>query len=115
LNSHEIPVIVEAAANAGARGVGMTIVRLNDAVETIFRDWINKAYPDRAEKVLNSIAACHGGKLNDSRFGLRMKGQGSEAEMIHQLFKNSVKRFLEGRTFPDYNLTAFCRPAIGFV
>ncbi len=112
LNSHEIPSIVEAAANAGARGMGMTIVRLNDAVETIFHDWIRKAYPDRAEKVLNLIAACHGGQLSDSRFGTRMKGQGNEAEMINKLFKNAVNRFLAGRFFPEYDLTAFRRLAI---
>ena len=111
LNSHEIPAIVEAASDAGARGAGMTIVRLNDAVATIFHDWIYKAYPDRAEKVLNQIAACHGGQLNDSRFGARMKGQGNEAEMINKLFKNSVKRFLSGRFFPEYDLTVFHRPA----
>src|SRR4051812_18037919 len=80
LNSHEIPAIVEAAANAGARTAGMTIVRLNDAVGAIFTDWINKAYPDKASKVLKLIAECHGGKLNDSRFGVRMKGEGNVAE-----------------------------------
>ena len=111
LNSHEIPAIVEAASNAGARGAGMTIVRLNDAVAVIFTDWIHKAFPDRAEKVLKLIAACHGGQLNDSRFGTRMKGLGNEAEMINKLFKNSVKRFLSDRTFPDYNLSAFRRPS----
>ncbi len=112
LNSHEIPAIVEAAANAGARGAGMTIVRLNDAVGEIFTEWIRKAYPDRAEKVLHAIASCHGGKMNDSRFGLRMKGSGSEAEMIHQLFKNSMKRFFAGRSFPDYDLSHFRRPEV---
>ena len=111
LNSHEIPAIIEAAANAGARGVGMTIVRLNDAVATIFTDWIYKAYPDRAEKILNQIKSCHGGQLNDSRFGTRMKGQGKEAEMIHQLFKSSKNRFLSGRSFPELDLTLFCRPS----
>ena len=43
LNSHEIPSIIEAAANAGACSVGMTMVRLNDAVAKIFEDWIYKA------------------------------------------------------------------------
>ena len=110
LNSHEIPDIIKAAADVGARGAGMTIVRLNDAVATIFTDWVNKAYPDRAEKILNQIAAAHGGQLNDSRPGLRMKGQGKEAESIGQLFKNSVKRFLTDRSFPEYDLSLFRRP-----
>jgi DNA repair photolyase len=112
LNSHEIPAIIEAAANAGARGAGMTIVRLNDAVATIFSDWIHKAFPDRAEKVLSQIAECHGGQLNDSRFGTRMKGEGNIAGMIGKLFKNSVNRFLAGRSFPDYNFSLFRRPPL---
>jgi DNA repair photolyase len=111
LTSHEVPSIIEAAANAGARGAGMTIVRLNDAVGEIFTDWIHKAYPDKANKVLNQIRQCHGGTLNDSRFGVRMKGEGNVAEMIGKLFKNSVARFLTGRSFPEYDLSLFRRPA----
>jgi DNA repair photolyase len=110
LNSHEIPAIVEAAANAGARAAGMTIVRLNDAVGEIFTNWIHKAFPDKAAKVLHQIAECHGGQLNDSRFGVRMKGEGNIAEMIGKLFKNSVKRFLGDRDFPEFDLTQFRRP-----
>jgi DNA repair photolyase len=112
LNSHEIPVIVEAAAKSGAKGAGMTIVRLNDEVESIFLDWVQKTFPDRAEKIINHIAACHGGQLSDKRFGLRMKGQGNEASMIHQLFKSSVKKYLPDRSFPEYNLDAFYRPPL---
>lgn len=111
LNSHEIPAIIEAAANAGACGVGMTMVRLNDAVAQIFEDWIHKAFPDRAEKVLKLIAACHGGQLSDSRFGVRMKGQGVEAESIQQLYKNSKKKFLSGRSFPEFDFSVFRRPS----
>jgi DNA repair photolyase len=112
LNSHEIPAIVEVAASAGARGAGMTIVRLNDEVESIFLDWLQKTFPDRAEKVINLIASCHGGQLSDKRFGLRMKGQGNEASMINQMFKSSVKKHLSERGFPEYNLTIFHRPPL---
>ena len=112
LNSHEIPAIVEAAADAGALEAGMTIVRLNDAVGEIFTDWIHKAYPDKANKVLNQIRECHGGQLNDSRFGVRMKGEGNVAEMIGKLFKNSVKKFFGDRKFPEYDLSLFKRPAV---
>jgi DNA repair photolyase len=112
LNSHEIPAIVEAAANAGARGAGMTIVRLNDAIGEIFTNWIHQAFPDRAEKVLNQIKECHGGQLNDSRFGRRMRGDGNVAEMINLLFKNSIKKFLSDRSFPEYDLSHFKRPPI---
>jgi len=110
LNSHEVPAIIQKAADAGALGAGMTILRLNDAVADIFADWLEKNFPDRKEKVLNQVAECHGGKVNDSRFGTRMRGEGKIAEGIVQLFKNSKNRFLAGRKFPEYDFTAFRRP-----
>lgn len=107
LNSDEIPDIVRAAADAGAREAGFTMVRLNGSIAEIFTDWIHKAYPDRAEKVLHMIASCHGGKLNDSRWGNRMRGDGNIAESIHQLFRISVKRFMAGRTVPPNDFSLF--------
>jgi DNA repair photolyase len=107
LNSTEIPGIIKAAANRGALAAGFTIVRLNGSIGEIFTDWIEKAFPDRAEKVLNMIAACHGGSLNDSRWGTRMSGEGNIAESIHQLFRVACVRFLSGRQMPEYNYTHF--------
>lgn len=107
LNSDEIPTLIKAAADEGAREAIFTLVRLNGAIAEIFSDWIHKAYPDRAEKVLNMIASCHGGKLNDSRWGNRMRGDGKIAESIHQLFKISTNRFMKERSMPSYNLELF--------
>jgi DNA repair photolyase len=59
LNSNEVPDIIKAAADRGALAAGFTIVRLNGAISDIFNDWIYKAFPDRAEKVLNMIKSCH--------------------------------------------------------
>jgi DNA repair photolyase len=107
LNSDEIPAIVKAAADAGASAANFTLVRLNGAIAEIFTDWIHKAYPDRAEKVLHMIASCHEGKLNDSRWGKRMGGDGKVAESIHQLFQISVNRFMKGRSLRPLNMTHF--------
>jgi DNA repair photolyase len=57
LNSNEVPAIIKAAADRGALAAGFTIVRLNGSIAEIFTDWIHKAFPDRAEKVLNMIKA----------------------------------------------------------
>ncbi|MFM6977025.1 MAG: PA0069 family radical SAM protein [Sphingobacteriaceae bacterium] len=102
LNSEEIPQMIRSAADAGASDAGFTIVRLNGSIAEVFTDWIKKAYPDRAEKVLHGIASCHGGKLNDSRWGTRMSGEGKVAESIHQLFRISKTRFLGNRTMRPY-------------
>jgi DNA repair photolyase len=107
LNSNELPNIIKASADRGALAAGFTIVRLNGSIAELFTDWIHKAFPDRAEKVLNMIAACHGGQLNDSRFGTRMSGEGNIAESIHQLFRMACVRFLSGCEMPQYDMTLF--------
>jgi DNA repair photolyase len=94
LNSDEMPSLIKAAAESGAKSASFTLVRLNGEIASIFEDWIEKAFPDRAEKVLNMIKECHGGKLNDSQWGRRMKGDGKLAESIHSLFSVSVKRYM---------------------
>jgi DNA repair photolyase len=107
LNSNEVPNIIKAAADRGALAAGFTIVRLNGSISEIFSDWIHKAFPDRAEKVLNMIKACHDGNLNDSDFGRRMSGEGKVAESIHQMFRMACKRFMAGREMPEYDYSLF--------
>ncbi len=109
LNSDEIPEIIKCAAQCGANAAAFTIVRLNGAVGNIFTDWIYKAFPDRAEKVLHQIAACHAGKLNDTRWGKRLSGDGIEAEAIHQLFNVSVKKYLNGNLLRPYRYDLFTK------
>lgn len=107
LNSEEIPAIIKAAADKGALAAGFTIVRLNGSISEIFTDWVHKAFPERADKVLNMIKACHDGKLNDSDFGRRMSGDGNIAQSIHQMFRMSVNRFMSGRVMPEFDYSLF--------
>jgi len=107
LNSNEIPDIIKAAADRGALSAGFTIVRLNGSIGEIFTDWVHKAYPDRAEKVLNMIKQCHGGNLNDSNFGRRMSGGGQVAQSIHQLYRMACNRFLADRDMPPHDYSLF--------
>lgn len=109
LTDHEIPKMIEAAAGAGALGAAYTVVRLNGAIAELFEDWIRKTMPDRAEKVLRQIRECHGGALNDSRWGTRMTGEGPMAEHIRMLHTVGCSRYLSGRAFPAYNLSHFRR------
>ena len=107
LNQHEIPLVLKAAAEHGALNAGMTIVRLNGSIGKIFEDWLRKNFPDRFEKVWKQICAVHGGNVNDSQFGRRMRGEGQEADAIHQLFRASKKKYFAGKTMPVYDLTKF--------
>lgn len=113
LNSHEIPEIIKASAEHGALSAAYTIVRLNGSIAEIFKDWVHKNYPDREEKVLHQIMDCHGGKLSDSRYGVRMSGEGKIAAMIKDLFYTAATKYLQGKHYPDLDLTVFKRPGNG--
>ena len=107
LNHHEIPDIVNAAADHGALNAGMTVVRLNGSIGQIFEDWLRKNFPDRFDKVWNQISDLHGGHVNDSQFGRRMTGEGHFADTINQLFRVSKKKYLGDRKMPALDLTKF--------
>ncbi|SHI68099.1 PA0069 family radical SAM protein [Algibacter luteus] len=97
INSHEILPMAKAVSEAGALSIGHTIVRLNGAIGEIFTDWVNKTMPDRADKVLHQIESCHGGTLNDSRFGARMRGEGKIAEQINNLVKLAKLKYFKDK------------------
>lgn len=110
LNDHEIPAISKAVANAGALDINYTMVRLNGTIGEIFTDWVPKAFPLQADKILNRIKDCHQGKLNDSRFGDRMRGDGKIAEMIRNIFHIHKQRNFAGRSLPQLDTSHFRVP-----
>jgi len=108
LNDHELPDLISTAVEAGAGFAAYTPVRLPCAVRPLFEDWLGRHYPERKDKVLNRIRSMRGGKLNDSRFGSRMRGEGFFAEHITQLFSLSCRRAgIEGEWFPRLSTAAF--------
>ncbi len=113
LTDHEIPEVIKAVTERGALSAHYTIVRLNGSIGEIFTDWVHKAFPERAEKILNQIADCHGGQLNDGRYGTRMRGEGKIAEAIANLFRISKNKYMVGREWPPLNINAFKRPGNG--
>jgi DNA repair photolyase len=113
LTDHEIPEVIKAVTERGALSAHYTIVRLNGSIGEIFTDWVQKAFPVSAGKILHQIADCHGGKLNDSRYGTRMTGEGKTAEAIRNLFRIARNKYMEGLEWPELDLTAFKRPGNG--
>lgn len=103
INSHEIMNLAKAVADHGAISFAFTVVRLNGAIGQIFTDWIKKTLPDRADKVLHQIQACHNGTLNDSRFGIRSRGEGKIATQIHDLVRLARHTYFKDKTFPKLN------------
>ena len=103
INSHEILNLAKAVSEAGASTMAHTVVRLNGAIGGIFTDWIQKTMPDKADKVLNQIADCHGGQLNDSRFGQRMKGEGHIAKQINDMIALAKRLYFKNESRPQLN------------
>jgi len=101
LNSHEILPLVKKVSKLGAKGVSYTIVRLNGQIATIFEDWARKTIPDRADRILNQIAECHGGTLNDSQWGRRMRGEGTIATQVKNTMAIAKNKYLKGREIPS--------------
>ena len=100
LNSHEILPLIKTVANLGAKSVAYTVVRLNGQIASIFEDWVKKTLPDRADRILSQIAECHDGKLNDSRWGKRIKGDGTIAKQIADTVALGKKRYLKDTQIP---------------
>ena len=92
LNDHEIPAISEAAREAGASFAFFTIVRLPHGLPTLFLNWLERHFPGRKDSIEGRIRELRGGKLNDSRFGQRMKGEGAVASQIRALFTISATK-----------------------
>ncbi|NER17977.1 PA0069 family radical SAM protein [Spongiivirga citrea] len=103
INSHEILNLAKAAKDHGARSIAFTVVHLNGAIGQIFSDWIQKTMPDRADKVLNQIKECHGGTLNDSRFGKRKAGEGRIAEQLHSMMELARMKYFKDGKMPALN------------
>lgn len=100
INSHELLKLAKTVADHGALSFGFTLVRLNGAIGGLFADWLQKTMPDKAEKVLHLIQDCHGGTLNDSRFGTRTRGEGKVAEQIHEMARLAKRKYFSDRQFP---------------
>ena len=95
INDHEIDDILRISAEHGASSASFTLARFNGDVSAIFADWLKRNYSDRALKVWNKVKSMHGGKVSDSRFGTRMKGEGNYAEMIRAVFHASRKKYFK--------------------
>jgi DNA repair photolyase len=111
LTDHEMPKILEAAAEAGATWAGKVVLRLPHAVGPLFEDWLEQNEPGKKEKTLNRIRAMHAGQLADARFGARMRGEGLLADQISKLFHVACRKAGLASEGPEFSVAAFRRPA----
>jgi DNA repair photolyase len=87
LNDHEAPRVMKAAKEAGASDARYVLLRLPLTVEPVFREWLNRTHPLKAEKVENLVRQTRNGKLSDSTWNTRMVGSGEVADQIRSMFQ----------------------------
>lgn len=110
LTDHELEAILQASKDAGAVAASSIVLRLPREVATLFRDWVNEHYPDRAARIMGRVRELHGGKDYDPNFGTRMVGQGEWAAMMQQRFKLATRKLGLDRSLPPLRTDLFAKP-----
>lgn len=109
LNSHEIPQLLERSSKAGAENASYTVLRLNGAVEQVFKDWLQTYFPNKYNKVISQSLQNQGGNFQHNNQAFRMKGKGEMATSIKQLFNWARAKHFPNAQAKPLN-TALFRP-----
>jgi len=110
LNDDEMESILAAAAEAGAKQAGYTLLRLPLEIKDLFREWLEAHAPDRGKHVISLIRSMRGGKDYDATWGKRMSGTGPYARMIAQRFAIATRRLGLNQTRIPLDTTKFRLP-----
>lgn len=92
LTDHEMPAILEAAAEAGAKRAGYVLLRLPFAVKEVFAQWLDDHEPGKKARILDRLRVLRGGQLYTSEWGKRMTGDGIFAEQLRAMFEVTTRR-----------------------
>jgi DNA repair photolyase len=111
LTDHEIPALLARAKQAGASFAHYTMLRLPHGVAALFEAWLDLNLPAQKAKILGRLRQVRSGCVTDSRFGSRMSGEGTLADLHAQLFERARERAGLGGGFPPLSSAAFRRPS----
>lgn len=111
ITDHDLEHILDQARAAGARSAGYVLLRLPHELKEVWREWLQLHYPQRAAHVMSLIQQMHGGKDYDSRFGVRMCGQGPFADLLATRFRKAQRRLGYGQ-MPALDCNAFIAPRV---
>ncbi len=92
LTDTELPAIIAAAKDAGARWVHYLPLRLPRGTDTVFLDWLDRELPGKRARVEDRLRSLRGGGLNDTTPGRRFRGTGLWAQTLRQLYELGVRR-----------------------
>lgn len=110
LTDHELEVLMQAAADAGAQAASYIVLRLPSEVSGLFQDWLHRLRPDRAAKVMARVREMHDGKDYDSAWGRRMRGHGVTADLMNNRFRLTLLRTGLRKTLPELRTDLFRVP-----
>lgn len=111
----DIEKILQAAAEAGATSAHYTVLRLPWEVNTLFHQWLEAHFPDRAQRVMNRVREMRGGKDYDADFATRMHGEGVWADLIRQRFTKAAEKYglgVNARRHERLDCAQFIRPRV---
>jgi DNA repair photolyase len=111
INDMELEKLLGAAQAAGAREAGYVLLRLPHELKELFRDWLEREFPDRANHVMNLVRDTRGGKENDPNFGTRMAGRGPYAWQIGRRFELACRRLGLNKSKLKLRGDLFSRPS----
>lgn len=92
LNEPELERVLDAAKAQGVSEAGYVLLRLTQEVADLFKEFLERDYPDRYGRVMSLIRSMRHGKDYDSRWGERMGGAGPYAWQIGRRFELACKR-----------------------
>jgi DNA repair photolyase len=111
INDDSMEHILQESKAAGAHYASYTVLRLPWEVKTLFEDWLNVHFPDRAQRVLHRVEDLRNGRRNDPNFGTRMRGTGVWADLLRQRFAVATRKLGLNRHRLALDCDRFLRPA----
>ena len=92
LNEPELERVLDAARAQGVGEAGYVLLRLAGEVADLFKEFLERHYPDRRGRVMSLLRSMRGGKDYDSSWGERMSGSGPYAWQIGRRFEIACTR-----------------------
>jgi DNA repair photolyase len=113
LTDVELPQILQAVADAGARRAAWVLLRLPYQVKDLFLDWLTRSvHPDRARKIESQLRQARGGKLYHASYATRRRGRGPIVEQIAKTFDVFTRKYGLNRDIRPLSTAHFRRPDV---
>ncbi|MDX1959380.1 MAG: PA0069 family radical SAM protein [Leptospiraceae bacterium] len=113
LNDKEMEEILEKSNIMGAKTAGYVMLRLPYEVKELFKDWLDRNFPEKKSHIMNLIKSMRNGLENSKEFGERMTGTGNYAELIRNRFKLATRKLGMNKESKPLSLDQFRKLELG--